>query len=103
VSDEFILAAGEPGSVATLARTGNTAAPAVALDVGFPLCADALPLAAWRGCTDAVALLLARGAVVTASTLSLAERALTEMSEWTPHKSSGILDALRRATRQARG
>jgi hypothetical protein len=42
-----------------------------------------------------VRLLLARGALVTSSELSLAERALTEMSEWTPHHSREILDALR--------
>ena len=97
------LDAPPPGTVATLAGAGNTAALALALDLGFPLPADALPLAVWRGRTDAVRLLLARGAAVSASTLSLAERALTEMSEWTPHKSSDILDALRHAAGQARG
>lgn len=39
-------------------------------------------------------LLLARGALVSASEISLAERALTEMSEWTPYHSRDILDAL---------
>jgi ribosomal protein S18 acetylase RimI-like enzyme len=41
--------------------------------------------------------LLARGARVSASELSLAERALSEMSEWTPHHSRAILDALQAA------
>jgi hypothetical protein len=38
-----------------------------------------------------VRLLLARGAPVSASVLSLAERALTETSEWTPHLSREIV------------
>jgi len=38
---------------------------------------------------------LARDGLVSASELSLAERALTEMSEWTPHDSRAILDSLR--------
>jgi ankyrin repeat protein len=88
------LEASQPGLVATLAGAGNTAALGLALDLGFPLSADALPVAVWRGRTEAVRLLLARGALVTASELSLAERALTEMSEWTPHHSREILDAL---------
>jgi len=77
-----------------LAGAGNTAAVALALDLGFPLSAEALPAAVWRERTDTVRLLLARGAPVSASVLSLAERALTEMSEWTPHHSRAILDAL---------
>jgi hypothetical protein len=83
-----------PGIVATLAGAGNTAAAALALDLGFPLPADALSVAVWRERTDTVRLLLARGAPVSASVLSLAERALTEMSEWTPHHSRTIIDAL---------
>ena len=56
--------------------------------------ADALAVAVWRERIDTVQLLLARGAPVSATELSLAERALTEMSEWTPHGSREILDAL---------
>jgi hypothetical protein len=41
-----------------------------------------------------VRLLLARGAPVTASVRELAARALTEDSEWTPHRSRAIADAL---------
>ena len=90
------LETSQPGIVATLAGAGNTAAVALALDLGFPLCADALAVAVWRERTETVRLLLARGAPVSASELSLAERALTEMSEWTPHHSREILDALQR-------
>jgi hypothetical protein len=97
------LNAVEPGTVATLAGAGNTPAVALALDIGFPLLADALEVAVWRGRTETVRLLLARGASVPAETLSLAERALTEMSEWTPHKSSEIVDALRQARGEGRG
>jgi ankyrin repeat protein len=84
----------EPALTATLAGAGNTGAVALALDLGFALSADALPLAIWRERTDTVRLLLARGATVSASELSLAERALTEMSDWTPHHTREILDAL---------
>ena len=96
------LAGAEPGTVATLAGAGNTPALALALDLGFPLSADALEVAVWRGRTETVRLLLARGVSVSDATLALAERALTEMSEWTPHKSSAIVDALRQARGQAR-
>jgi hypothetical protein len=88
------LEAAAPGTVATLAGAGNTPAVALALDLGFPLSAEALPAAVWRERTDTVRLLLARGAPVSASIVSLAERALSEMSEWTPHHSRAILDAL---------
>lgn len=87
----------QPGTVTTLAGAGNTSAVALALDLGFPLPVDALSVAVWRERTETVRLLLARGAPVSASVLSLAERALTEMSEWTPHHSREILDALRAA------
>jgi ankyrin repeat protein len=89
------LEAAQPGIVATLAGAGNTAALELALDLGFPMSADALAVAVWRERTAAVRLLLDRGALVSASEISLAERALTEMSEWTPHHSRDILDALR--------
>lgn len=88
------LKASQPGVVARLAGAGNTAAPELALDLGFPMSADALALAVWCERTQAVRLLLDRDALVTASEISLAERALTEMSEWTPHHSGDILDAL---------
>jgi hypothetical protein len=94
------LESSQPGIVATLAGAGNTAAVALALDLGFPLSTDALSVAVWRGRTETVRLLLARGAPVSASVLSLAERALTEMSEWTPQHSRAIIDALE-ATRPA--
>lgn len=93
------LEASQPGIVATLAGAGNTAALGLALDLGFPMSADALAVAVWRQRTDAVRLLLARGALVSASELSLAERALTEMSEWTPHHSREILDVLQASAR----
>jgi hypothetical protein len=92
------LESSEAGVVARLAGAGNTPAVALALDLGFPLSADALSVAVWRERTDTVQLLLARGAPVSAPVLSLAERALTEMSEWTPHHSHEIIDALRSAT-----
>ena len=91
------LESSQPGVVATLAGAGNTTATGLALDLGFPLSADALSVAVWRERLDTVRLLLARGAPVSASVLSLAERALTEMSEWTPHHSREILEALQGA------
>lgn len=87
----------EPGVVATLAGAGNTAAVGLALDLGFPLSDDALSLAVWRERPSTVRLLLERGAPVPPSVLSLAERALTEPSDFTPHQSPEILDALRMA------
>jgi hypothetical protein len=88
------LEASQPGIVGTLAGAGNAAALELALDLGFPMSGDALAVAVWRERTEAVRLLLARGAVASASEISLAERALIEMSEWTPHHSRDILDAL---------
>jgi ankyrin repeat protein len=92
-----------PGVVATLSGAGNTDAVTLALDVGFPLSADALSVAVWRERGETVRLLLERGAPVTASVLSLAERALTEPSDFTPHQSSAILDTLRQVARTAQG
>jgi hypothetical protein len=92
------LEASQPGIVATLAGAGNTAALELALDLGFPMSADALAGAVWRERSEAVRVLLDRGALVSASEISLAERALTEMSEWTPHHSRDILDALQART-----
>jgi ankyrin repeat protein len=94
------LDASQPGIVATLAGAGNTAALELALDLGFPMSADALAVAVWRERTDAVQLLLIRGALVSASEVSLAQRALSEMSEWTPHHSRDILDALQARTNE---
>ena len=91
------LESSQPQVVATLAGAGNTAAVALALDLGFPLSTNALSVAVWRERTDTVSLLLARGAPVTSEVLSLADRALTEMSEWTPHHSRAILGALQGA------
>ena len=88
------LEAAQPGIVATLAGAGNTAGLELALDLGFPMSADALAVAVWRERAEAVRLLLARGALPSETELSLAERALTEMSEWTPHRSREILDVL---------
>ena len=95
------LEASQPGVVATLAGAGNTAALELALDLGFPMSADALTAAVWRERTEAVRLLLDRGAVVSAAEISLAERALIEMSEWTPHHSRDILDALQASAGEA--
>lgn len=91
------LESSEPGTVATLAGAGNADAVGIALDLGFPLSGDALSLAVWRERPETVRLLLERGAPVSPSELSLAERALTEHSDWTPHGSSEILDTLRSA------
>jgi hypothetical protein len=89
------IEASEPGVVAKLAGAGNVVALDLALDLGFPISADALGAAVWRERTEAVQLLLARGASASASEIALAERALVEVSEWTPHRSSHVLDALR--------
>jgi ankyrin repeat protein len=88
------LAAEHPETVATLAGAGNTPAVALALDLGFPLSENALALAVWRERVDTVRLLLARGAPVGDSVVSLAERALTEPSDFTPHHSREILETL---------
>jgi hypothetical protein len=82
-----------------LAGAGNTAGLDLALDLGFPMSADALAVAVWRERTGAVRLLLDRGALVSSSEIALAERALIEMSEWTPHHSHDILDALQASAR----
>jgi hypothetical protein len=94
------LEASQPGIVATLAGAGNAAALELALDLGFPISGDALAVAIWRERAATVRLLFDRGAHVFASDISLAERALTEMSEWTPHHSRDILDALQARARE---
>lgn len=95
------LVSEQPETVTTLAGAGNTAAVSLALDLGFPLPAEALGTAVWREHTDTVRLLLAHGAPVTPDVLSLAERALTQPSEWTPHHSREILDLLEVARRES--
>lgn len=95
------LSSAQPETVATLAGAGNAPAVALALDLGFPLSAEALSVAVWRERADTVGLLLARGAPVPDSVVSLAERALSEMSEWTPHHSGEILEALAAARRRS--
>ena len=90
-----------PGTVATLAGAGNTAALELALELAFPLTAEAMERAVWRERTETVSFLLARGARVTLALLELAERAQAEPSEWTPHASPAVLDALRRAAAAA--
>jgi Ankyrin repeats (many copies) len=93
------LEAERPGVVTTMAAAGNTAAVGLALDLGFPLSDEALPVAVWRERTETVRLLLERGATVTEPVLAAAERALVEPSEWTPHDSPEILELLRAKTR----
>lgn len=94
----------DPGLVERFAGSGNARAVALLLDLGFPM-GDALHVAAWRGWTEVVRLLLARGADPLArdargeTALALAERAQTAPSEWTPHESTATLDALRAARR----
>jgi hypothetical protein len=92
-----------PGTVATLAGAGNTDAVDLALDVGFPLSGDALPLAVWRERPGTVRLLVERGAQVSPSVLSLAERALIEPSDWTPHASPLVLETLRQVAGESPG
>jgi ankyrin repeat protein len=89
------LAAEAPWTVTALAGAGNAPGLGLALDLGFTLTDDALATAVWRERTDAVRLLLARGAPVTPEVVRLAERALTEHSDFTPHRSRAILDLLR--------
>jgi hypothetical protein len=66
----------------------------------YPKGLTALHLATWRGRDSTVALLLERGAAIEAATprgdtpLSLAVQAMVEMSEWTPHESTAILERL---------
>jgi ankyrin repeat protein len=80
--------------VTTLAGSGNASALSLALDLGLPLSEDALPTAVWRERTEAVRVLLDRGAPVTPEVRALAERAQHEYSEWTPHRSRELLELL---------
>jgi len=99
--------------VADFAGGGNTEGVRILLDLGFDIESQAthpgsrgntaLHLAVWRERLETVKLLIARGASMTArnpgglTPLMLAERAQTEMSEWTPHESTAVLEEVRKA------
>ena len=107
------IQSGHPDTVANFAGAGNTDGVRVLLDLGFdiesksrhpgPRGNTALHLAVWRDRLPTVKLLLDRGAALESknpdgdTALSLAALALTEMSEWTPHESTAIVDALLQA------
>lgn len=107
------VSAADPTILAEFAGAGNTAGVRTLLDLGFDVNArtdeggahgdTALHVAVWRGRQDTVELLLDRGADLGAKNrngatpLALAERALTEQSDWTPHASTDLVDALRAA------
>lgn len=115
VNDPAIIArieAAYPAIVANFAGAGNTEGLRLLLDLGFTIKsrtnaagsrqAGPLHLAVWRGRTETVKLLLERGANANEvdgngfTPLDLANRAQTEMSEWTPHESREIIDLLSR-------
>jgi ankyrin repeat protein len=99
--------------VASFAGAGNTEGVRILLDLGFDIESQAthpgsrgntaLHLAVWRERLATVKLLIARGASLDAmnpgglTALMLAERAQTEMSEWTPHESAAVLEEVQRA------
>ncbi|MEO8193092.1 MAG: ankyrin repeat domain-containing protein [Gemmatimonadales bacterium] len=99
--------------LANFAGAGNTAGARLLLDLGFDISSSAeahwlrgvtaLHLATWRRRLATVKLLIERGAPLEATgpsgdtPLSLAVRALTEVSEWTPHDSTDIVAALLQA------
>ena len=107
------LKAAEPPILANFAGAGNTEGVRILLDLGFDIESEsthpgsrgntALHLAVWRERLDTVKLLIGRGASLTAknpgglTALMLAERAQTELSEWTPHESSAVLEEVRQA------
>lgn len=90
----------DPGVVSRFAGAGNTAGLRLLLDLGFPLDPTALHGAVWRERLDTVKLLIDRGAPLEATNhggetpLSLAVRAQVEHSEFTPHGSTAIVEAL---------
>lgn len=102
-----------PALLAGFAGAGNTDGVRLLLDLGFDVASrssdagargdTALHRAVWRGRAATVRLLLERGAPLEAvngagdTPLALAVRALTEPSEWTPHPSPEIVEALLRA------
>ena len=102
-----------PDTLAYFAGAGNTEGARLLLDMGFDIesrsrhpgsrGSSALHLAVWRERLPTVELLLNRGAPIESkdpagdTPLGLATRALTEMSEWTPHESTAIVAALLQA------
>lgn len=104
-----------PAVVAHFAGAGNTEGLRLLLANGFDIEAKTglpqtkgytpLHLAVWRGRARAVDVLLSHGASTAAKTprgetpLDLARRAMIEVSEWTPHTSSAIVDKLAAVTR----
>jgi ankyrin repeat protein len=94
------LQANDGGVVSRFAGAGNTPAVRLLLDLGFELPDTALHPAVWRERRDTVNLLVERGAPLEAvdangsTPLALAVRALVEGSEWTPHDTTGIVEAL---------
>jgi ankyrin repeat protein len=102
-----------PDTLAYFAGAGNTEGVRLLLDMGFDIesrsrhpgsrGSSALHLAVWRERLPTVELLLNRGADIESknpagdTSLGLAVRALTEMSEWTPHESTAIVAALLQA------
>jgi ankyrin repeat protein len=107
------LRAARPEVVAHFAGAGNTAGLELLLDSGFTLDSHAslvqargespLHLAVWRARLGTVEALLARSAPLEETNrrgetpLAVAVRAQTEASEWTPHVSTEIVEALLRA------
>jgi ankyrin repeat protein len=107
------LKSADPPILANFAGAGNTEGVRILLDFGFDIESQsthpgsrgntALHLAVWRERLDTVKLLISRGASLTArnpgglTPLMLAERAQTDMSEWTPHESTAVLEEVRRA------
>jgi len=107
------LNSAEKPILAAFAGAGNTEGVRILLDLGFDIESQAthpgsrgntpLHLAVWRERLDTVKLLISRGASLTAKNpggltpLMLAEQAQTEMSEWTPHESSAVLEEVRKA------
>lgn len=104
---------GFPGVLANFAGAGNVEGVKTLLDLGFDIESrtnvvqsrgdTALHLAVWRGRTDTVKLLIERGAAIEAhnragfTPLAMAVRAMTDMSEWTPHESTDIVAELLKA------
>lgn len=97
-----------PEVIPSFAGAGNTKGLKILLDFGFDIEArirgqTPLHMAIWRERLPAVKHLLSRGASVDAknsggeNALAIAERAMVEMSEWTPHKTSGVLREIARA------
>ena len=102
-----------PDTLANFAGAGNTEGVRLLLDLGFAIDSrshhpgsrgsSALHLAVWRERLPTVELLLDHGAPLESkdpagdTPLGLATRALTEMSEWTPHESTAIVQVLLQA------